>query len=385
MEIHDLAIVNTMGIDINDSGEFEITTVIVKPSSLFPKSVGGTSDSKQNKYLIETATGQTVFDAMSKLSKSVPGNMYVGHMDVVVFGEKAAREKMLPAIDFISRANEFRPNIFLLVTKGKAADIVTTSPVFCKTIGLEVKNLTNMNRFVATKMVKDISKFREALTSNTTDPVTAVLTSSNKLGIQTKGEVQENHYLQKEAPPVISLDGTAVFRKGNLKGFLNEEETRGLLWINGDLKREIIVLKSERNKNQKISVLIKNSKSQLMPEISGHGTKMIVKTFVEADIGDITCPSLHLDSNEMNRLNQQLEEIIKIEEQSVLVKAQKQWQTDIFGFGKTIYRNQPRVWDLMAPNWRNGGLKDMEVDLKVEANISRYGLLKDPSNPNESR
>jgi spore germination protein KC len=231
-EIHNLAIVNAMGIDINDAGEYELTTVIVKPSALFSKSIGGTVERKQSQCLVETATGQTVLDAMSKLSKSVPGSMYVGHMDVVVFGEKAAREKLLPALDFISRADEFRPNNLLLVAKGKAADIVTASPELSKTIGLEVKNLTKLNRFVAAKMVKDISKFREALTSNTSDPVTAVLTSSDSLGIQTKVDDQgSSHNFQKEKPKLVSLDGTAVFKKGYLKGFLNEKETRGLLWI----------------------------------------------------------------------------------------------------------------------------------------------------------
>lgn len=382
-EIHDLGIINALGIDFNEAGEFEITTVIVRPSELFPESVGGPRYGKQNRYLIETATGQTIFEAISKLSKSISDKIYFGHLDVVVFGEKAAREKMIPSLDFISRENEFRPNIYLLVTKGKAADVINTSPEFNKTLGLEFKNLTKSSRFAATKMVKDISQFMKDFTSNTKDPITGVLMTANDLGINAKGEDQESQYYQKGRPQVISLDGTAVFKKGNLKGFLDEKETHGLLWIKGDLKNDIIVMNLGNDK--KVSIIIRNSKSQFIPYITEKHTKMTVKTQVEADIGEVTIPNLHLDSNQIDRLNRQLEEIIIKEETTVLNKAQKDWQTDIFGFGEAIYRNQPLIWDLMAPNWGNGGLKNMKVDLKVKANISRYGLHKDPSNPDESR
>jgi spore germination protein KC len=384
-EIHNLRIVNAMGIDVNDAGEFEITTVIVKPSLLFPQSIGGQKDTKQNKYLIETATGQTILEAMSQLSKTISGRIYFGHVDVVVFGEHAAKEKLMPSIDFIGRNTEFRPNIFLLVTKGKAAELVTTSPEFNKTLGLETKNLMAANHFAATKMIKDISQFTKAYSSNTSDPFTGVLATADQIGIDMKGEDQKLQTFSKGKPQVISLDGTAVFKRGTLKGFLDEKQTRGLLWIKGDLKDEILVLNNGLNEKDKVSIIIRKSKSQYIPNISDSRSKMTVKTWVEADIGEVTSQNLHLDSSQIERLNRQLEEMIKNEELSVLKTAQKEWQTDIFGFGEAIYRSQPKVWDLMAPSWRTGGFKEMKIDLKVKASISRYGLQKNPSNANESR
>jgi spore germination protein KC len=384
-EIHNLGIVNAMGIDVNDAGEFEITIVIVKPSLLFPQSIGGSKDTKQNKYLIETATGQTILEAMSQLSKSISSRIYFGHLDVVVFGEKAAKEQMMPALDFVSRENELRPNIFLLVTKGKAAELVTTSPEFNKTLGLETKNLLASEHFAPTKMAKDISQFMKSYSSNTSDPYTGVLTTADHIGINTKPEDQQTQTLSKGKPKVISLDGTAVFKRGSLKGFLDEKQTRGLLWIKGDLKNEILVLNNGLNEKEKVSVIIRKSKSQYIPNISDNSSKMTVKTWVEADIGEVSSQNLHLDSGQIEHLNRQLEEMIKKEELSVLTTAQKEWQTDIFGFGEAIYRTQPMVWDLMAPSWRTGGFKEMKIDFKVKANISRYGLQKNPSNANESR
>jgi spore germination protein KC len=384
-EIHDIAITNMIGVDLNEAGDFEITAVLVRPSALFSPSMNEkTIDDNQNNFLIETATGQTIFKALNQLSNSISEKIYVGHMDVVIFGEKAARENMQPALDFFHRENGFRPNIKLLVTKGKAADVIHTAPEFNTTLGLEIMDFTKSNRNVAANLVTDISQFMKSFSSNTSDPVTGVLTTAENLGINAEKEKRKNNVKQDKIQ-VASLNGTAVFKEGKLKGFLNQKETRGLLWILGQLKNEVVVLDCGDPVNGHVSVFIRNTQSQFIPNSSVKKGKMTVKIGVEAEIGELTCSNIKLDSNQLDLLNQQLEKQIEREATTVLNKAQKQWQTDIFAFGQTIYRNQPKEWDNLAPNWRKGGLKNLDVDIKVNANISRYGLHKEPSKANESR
>ena len=134
-----------------------------------------------------------------------------------------------------------------------------------------------------------------------------------------------------------------------------------------------------------ISVKITNTKSQLRPDISGEKVKMRIDTQIAADIGEVTCPKLKMTSDNLDRFNQQLEDLVKKDVTIVLNKVQKNWQADIFGFGEAIYRKYPRKWEPLAKNWKKDGLKQMEVDLNIQANISRYGLLQDPSSANESR
>ena len=377
---------NAIGVDLNNAGEFEVTTVIVKPSILFNQPlVGGTSGNRQDQYLIEKTTGKSIFEAIGKLSKTSSARIYFGHVDVVVFGEEIARRKMGPTLDFFHRENQFRPNIQLLVAKGKAADVINTAPQFNITLGREILDLTKNNRYVATKMVEDISQFIKGFSSNTSDPITGVLTTADKLGINTKGKNINSLNRQREKGKVISLDGTAVFKAGNLKGFLGEADTRGLLTILGKLKNEIFVINCGENDNGNVSVVISKASSQLIPNINEKSTNMMIKADIEASIREVTCSNLNLTSNQINLLNQKLEDTIKNEGTKVLEKVQKDWQADIFGFGEAIYRSYPREWDLIAPNWRKGGLKNLDVDLNVTTTISRFGLHKDPSQANESR
>jgi len=391
-EVNDLAIINIIGIDQTDTGEIEVSTLIPKPSFLFPQTNLGEQGSDPSKFLIETTTGKSIFEAMGKLSKSISERVYLGHANVLIFGEKAARETMESSLDFFRRENEFRPNILLLVTKGKASEIIQTSPELNSTLGQEINDIVKSDLFASTKMVKDISQFMKDLSSNTTDPVTGVIMPAKEMGVEVEGEKRESQDQkdsslnpENEIPKVLSLQETAVFKGGYLKGYLSDRETRGLLSIQGKLQNEIVVLNCGGKDNGTVSLSIRDTQSHLKPHISGENLKMAVKIQVKADIGEITCSNPQLDTDKIEKLNKQLENLIKQDSSSVLGKAQKKWETDIFGFGKTIYQKYPREWDQIAPKWRKGELKNMEVDVNVQANISRYGLHKEPTKANEVR
>jgi spore germination protein KC len=401
--VNDLSIINVIGIDRTDNGDIQVSALIAKPQALFTQSTGGGLGNDQNKFHIEKTTGKSIFEAMGKLSKSFSDRIYLGHANVVIFGEKAAREKMESSLDFFRRENDFRPNILLLVTKGQASEIIKASPELNATLGLEIQNMTESDQYSATKMVKDISQFMKALSSNTTDPITGVIMPVNKMGIEAESESREaqdqknkgtnreensdKHMVEsgKETIKALGLQGTAVFKGGALKGFLDDRETRGLLAIQGELQDEITVLNCGGNDNGTVSLTIRDTQSQFTPKLTDQNIKMDVNIQVEADIGEITCPTLQLDTNKIEALNKRLEDLIEQDSSIVLGKAQKQWETDIFGFGEAIYRRHPKEWDQLAPKWREGNLKNMKINLHVDANISRYGLHKEPSESNEAR
>ncbi|MFD2924546.1 Ger(x)C family spore germination protein [Halobacillus naozhouensis] len=396
-EINNLSTINLIGIDETDSGQVEVTAVIVKPHTLFSETA--VAGNEQNKFLIETTTGKSILEALGNLSSTISEKVYFGHVNAIVFGERAARERMVSSLDFFKRQTGFRPSTKLLVTRGTASQLVKTMPQFNVTLGMELDDLVLSNRYATTAMVKDISQFMKALSSNTTDPITGVISAAEKQGIEigkneketkkqsdtekseaTANTIEKN---QKDIPKVLSLKGTAAFKGGQLQGFLDERETRGLLWVKGELQDEIVVLSCGENNNETVTLNITNSKSKFTPELSGGTTKIGVDIQVEADIGQLTCPDFNVNTDQIDRLNQHLERVVVQDVTSVLSKAKNHWQTDIFGFGQSFYRNYPNKWEQIAPLWRNGLLKNTEVDLKVSANISRYGLLKDPIRANE--
>lgn len=386
VEIHNMAITNVIGIDINAAGEYEVTAAIVRPGALFsPAMTEKMIDDHQNNFIFETATGKTISKALYKLSNSIPEKIYLGHMNILLVSKKVAQERMQPTLDYFQRETRFRPNIKLIVTKEKVSEIIKTAPEFNATLGLEILDYTKVSRNVAANVIADISQFMKSYTSNTSDPVTGVLSTANKLGLNVSSE---NHPLSTELEDKVSMagiGGTAVFKHGKLYGFLNENESRGMLWVRGNVKNEIIELNCGNNPNENVSIVIRDTTSQYIPDSTSPSEKLSVKINIKADINEITCPNMELDSENLEQLNQQLEKLVTKEVKTILAKVQKQWQTDVFAFGEAIYQKSPSRWDKIAPNWRKNGLKNLQINLQVKANISRFGLHKEPSKPYESR
>ena len=381
-EVSDLAVVNVLGIDENDTGQVEITAVIVKPIMLFAETaIGGDQESK---FLIATATGKSIFEAMGQLSRSVPENIYWGHLDVIVFGERAARERMVSSLDFFRREHDFRPNIQLLVTRETAEKLIKTQPQLNMSLGIEINELIEMNRFAATGMVKDLSQFLKSLSNSAEDPFTGVISSAEKQGLKVE-KINKETKNQQDIPELLNLKGTAVFKEGRLAGFLDERQTRGLLWIKGKLENEVVVLNCGGNDKGTISLKVKRSQAELSPQLSNGTVKMTVRIETDAEIGEMTCTDLNINTDQISQFNKQLEDLIQQEVSSVFDIAKNEWQTDIFGFGQALNRKYAKHWQQIAPQWRNGLLKDMQMELKPSANISHYGLLKNPSKADESR
>lgn len=386
VEIHDMAIANVMSIDINEAGEYEVTAVIVRPGAFFsPVMNEKIIDEPQNKFVIETATGETIYKAINQLSNSIPEKIYLGHLEAVLVSKTVAQEKMQQTLDFFHRENQFRPNIKLLVTQESPSEIIKTTPEFNTTLGHSILDFSKRKRNITAHTITDISQFMKAYTSDTADPITAVLTTAQKLDIKAEGE---NHSFQENKDgelTVISLFGSAIFKNGRLAGVLNEKETRGLLWIRGGVKNDVVVLNCGENQSDNVSVIIRDTQSQYIPDPKDISKKMTVKTYINADISEVSCSNFKLDDENIEQLNQQLEDLIKEEATATLAKVQKKWQSDVFAFGEVIYRNNPSEWDKLAPNWRKQGLKNLQIDVEVNANISRFGIHKNPSKAYESR
>ncbi|SEI04299.1 spore germination protein KC [Halobacillus karajensis] len=398
-EINNLSTITLIGIDENDTGEVEVTAVIVKPHTLFAETA--VDGSEQSKFLIETTTGESIFDAVSDLSSTTSERIYFGHVNAIVFGERAARKRMVSSLDFFKRETDFRPNTNVLVARGKASQLVQATPHLNVTLGMELEDLVLSNKYSETDMVEDVTQFMKDLSSDTKDPTTGIISSAKRQGVdihltgaknhsdtkkkeeEPSTNTQENSQLQ--IPEAISLKETAVFKDGKLKGILDERETRGALLVKGKLKNEVVVLSCGSSPEETISLNITNSASKLTPQFSAGAPHMAIGIQVEAEIGQLACPDFNVDPGQIDRLNQQLESLVKQEVTRVLNKAKNQWQTDIFGFGQEFYRKYPKEWKQMAPVWRNGMLKNMKVDLSVSANISRHGLLKDPIKDKEGK
>lgn len=118
-ELSELAIVSALGIDKVDDG-YSISVQIINAGEMSENKSG--SQAPVTTYHV---TGQSLFEAIRKLTASSPRRAYFTHMQLVVFGEEFASEGIAEALDFLARDQAIRSDFnFVVAYNSTAKDIL---------------------------------------------------------------------------------------------------------------------------------------------------------------------------------------------------------------------------------------------------------------------
>ncbi|MEW9125199.1 MAG: Ger(x)C family spore germination protein, partial [Thermotaleaceae bacterium] len=116
-ELNELYIVTALGIDKSEEG-YLVTVQLINPGEI--ESEKSETDTPVTTY---QSSGETVFEALRRLTLEAPRRLYGAHLRLVVFGEELAREDGIgKVIDFISRDHEIRTEFYMLVSKNSTAE-----------------------------------------------------------------------------------------------------------------------------------------------------------------------------------------------------------------------------------------------------------------------
>ncbi|RYD05866.1 hypothetical protein N752_08200 [Desulforamulus aquiferis] len=172
----------------------------------------------------------------------------------------------------------------------------------------------------------------------------------------------------------MRIADTAVFKNGKMVGWLNEQESRGLLWVKNRVDGGIITFEED---GQLISLEIINAGSQVKSEVQEGSIQINIKIRVESNIGESQA-KLDFSKPEVIKLIEYLQgEEVKREVFMALDKA-RQYNSDIFGFGRIIHARNPGLWREIKGDWYSY-YPDLAVNVEVDSKISRIGLINKPA------
>ena len=92
----------------------------------------------------------------------------------------------------------------------------------------------------------------------------------------------------------ISLEDTAVFKKDKLIGWLNSTESRGLLFVKGNVKGGIMTIYYN---GDKLSLRILRNNSEIHPVINDGKIQINLTVNVTSNISETHSKSYYLDTN----------------------------------------------------------------------------------------
>lgn len=363
VEINDIAIVTATAIDKMRDGKIRIALQVAIPKKLGPVGAGGSGGEMETTMLI-SETGENVMDASRKLQEKFPRRIFFSHSRNIIIGERAAKDGVFPILSFFARGREARLRGFILFSKGEAAHILKPAPNIERYTSEAIRE--ELKAGVGLRIMQ--KDFIDMLTTEGISP------SAPQVVIRSAEKGRKNAELN------LAVSGTAVFRQDKLVGWINDRDTRGLLWLRNEVEKSNITVTVPKEKGGgKIGTQLLTGKTKVKPILEQGKVKMKVNVHAEVELFE-NGSSLDLGNPEVLQYVQNLLEMdVKKRMQSALYKAQKQFHSDIFGFGNALYRTYPKLWkERFKKQWAEE-FPELEVSITPHISIVRIGLyVKSP-------
>lgn len=357
-ELNELAIVSALAVDLGqEPGTINLTCQVIKPGDMQQGSGqpgGGGSSSKP--YYNVSASGQTIFEAIRMIANKIDRRLYFPHLQVLLFSEEIAKNGLGQYLDLLTRDPEFRLNDYILITRGKAAEVLESKTELQSIPGNSIYQLVLKRVNSSFAIGVTLLEFNQRLLSDTAAPLASYL--------EYKKEDQS-----------IKLTGASVFKRDKLQGYLSELETRGLLWALDEVKAGIVVVECPK-KDGKVSLEIVSSKGKIEPQIKEGQPSFKITVSPHVHLSENNCACNYSELKLITQLKDQLKSAVTSEISAALNKS-NELQCDIFALGDKLHQRYPKVWLQLAPNWEEI-LQEAKVEIIIEPRLDNSGMTTKP-------
>lgn len=321
-------------------------------------------DSQGTKPVNISQTGRTFTEAARKVMDSLPRFPLWAHAGVIIIGEDLAKQDLSRAADFIGRNRNVRKTSLLFITKG-----ITGKECMEAELPMEAYSLPGLKKLIRIQ--------EQQLGIYTPINVDQFLIDLATPGIQPA--VPQVTIQERDGKQVLRLDGTAVFKDRKKVGELDETESQGYRFLNPKMiTGGLIIVQSPLdnlpNSERLISIELTRSQATISPEIEENKLKsMKIHIEAEGNFYEQTFDGNILNIEMFNKMNVLIGEQIEQEIAAAIMKAQL-LDSDIFGWGRSIYRKNPDLWSQLEDDWPDI-FPGVKTDITVNFEIRRTYLL----------
>lgn len=361
-DLTEKAFVTAVGVDRTSEGKVQLTLQIVKPTIV---KAGEQGAPQEEAFWVFTTTGDTIFEAAKNQMLTVNRKPFYNHAELMVIGEEFARNGIMEALDFWERNHEPRLGADIIVAKGTIAEeILKAKSDLEKIPSMHIKSILENNKALAKiKKVTIIDVLKQLIQPGLSPAIGAI-----EIARKEKEQKIEN----------MKIDSTAVFKGDKLIGYINTAQTRGLLFIQDEVKNAVYNIDNPLDESKKVAIEISNSNGKIDVEIVDGKLVLLIEVKAIGNIadqqgnGDLTTKEI------FKKLSKQTEKVIKKDIQDVVNIAQKKYKSDIFGFGEVVYKKHLNYWKQVKDDWSDI-FSNAPVEIKVEVKMRGTGIIGKPS------
>lgn len=364
-QLNELAIATAIGVD-KKGDKYVVSVQLIVPGGV--SNVKGTTSGTP--VTTVRATGDTIFEAVRRMTKNTPRRVYMSHLRIIIFGENLAREEgLIKALDFFSRDHEYRTDFFLGIAKdSKAYKLLDISTPIEKIPANRIfAMMQNAQDAYGASRASNIDSF---LGKSIQDGISGILPGMILVGKYEEGIKKENiEKIRLESK--VSMEGLAVFARDKLVGWLDEQESIGLNFIHGEVKNTIVTFPY---RNEKISIELMRPKGKVKAIINNGKPTIKIQITAEGNIADAPLKEDLNSEKTIYQIQEKLNAHITKTVDNTVRKLQYDIESDAVGFGDAISKQDPKLWNQLNSNW-NETFKTIPYEVNVKVEIRRLGTI----------
>lgn len=336
---------------INERQIYQITYGIPDIGKL-----SGADSLAENVKTTITTQSPSIATSIDEIETKTQNTVTFSHAKALVLGEEILKDRtsFQAALDALLRDMRVGRSVTVLATKGLAGDLTQADNPQNPIMGMYVMKYFNNKE-------RAISYAKGQLLGN-------LIKELEDTGVSTMPIISNNE------EGIVQISGAALIKDYEFVTWLDKNEVRGELFVEGKIKRVPIII---NYKNQYLTYMIKEQQSKIHFEDENGKLQCYIDLTVKGDITE------YLSSNSKNIFNEEsIKEITKLLEQEITRQAtlavdkSQSLGVDFLGIGLEMYRKTPKQWKDYKEKWNEGTYKDFPIHVDSTVNIQNTGILE---------
>lgn len=364
-EVEELGPLIGIGLDLGEKpGTYLITYQLIIPQK---KGEESGASVKSRVIGVEASSGREAHEKISKITSRMP---FMGSLKVIVLGEDAAKAGFIQRLDFEQRFSEFRRTLYLVVTKGKAEDLLKMELAADEMSSIYIKRVLEKGNSISVQPVINLGQFLRALSENSMVPIVPQVQRIKP------GDEGITFKVKEEKAEELQFEGAGVFREDRLVDFLTDEETKGYMWLEDKVKlRFINTMSSEDSKVIFGGQVLRSSTKYKVTDQDGQITMQYrIKAIMEVD--EVLGITKKLSEEEWAELIKEAEKSFAQEirrECELSIQKARALGLDFLSIGRHIEQQKPAYWRTVKDQWEQK-IAHFPVSVDVQVKIEHTGM-----------
>ena len=353
--LNELAIVSGVTVDIEkDTGEYILGYEVIDM----------TKDIKTSglKAILIESKGKTIFDAARNAKKRLEKKLYFGNALMVAVSEEIVKTgHLMHIMDWFLRDAELRETAHIVVAQTPmASDLLKIQGVNNAIVAFEIENIVADDNTVTSSlnapMLYQAYNIMHSKGNNLTLPAF--------------------HVVNNDGEPIAEANGVAIFKGETMVGFLSPEESKYLLFTNGQVQGGILTLSSTGGMEHDVSLEISKSSADRSFSVENGQLYVKVNIQVAVSLAEAAMKIDALNEDQITSLEAMAGAAVKERTEAVIAKLQTEYHSDIFGFGSMIHQRNPALWKQISDNWNDGYFPNLKISVHAKVSIVNSAHLK---------